>query len=148
MGRTLFDVVPAGMSAQFLSELNASIKSPFAPITIAPTYYVHFEAGKRIYQLYAELDVDEGANSNSLCSPMASQFGNTSFAGPWGFAPLWWRWRSNRRRRALHGNAWRGFDRPPIADWSSPCMWSPTAASIIGSRAIGCASPTKAAPRA
>jgi hypothetical protein len=116
MGRTLFDVVPGCMSAQFLSELNASIKSPFAPITIAPTYYVHFEAGKRIYQLYAELDVGDAANSNSLCSLMASQFGNTSFAGPWGFATLGGAGGQTVVGALSTGTHGGDFDRPPIAD--------------------------------
>jgi hypothetical protein len=57
MGRTLFDVVPGCLADKFLDALNApSLAAP------AQSYFVHFESGKRIYQLYAELDVGDSQN--------------------------------------------------------------------------------------
>jgi hypothetical protein len=67
MGRTLYDVVPGCLSDEFLTELNAATTATtFAPPP--PSYYVHFESGKRVYQLYAELDVGDSANNASLLS--------------------------------------------------------------------------------
>src|ERR1700680_4113904 len=51
MGRTLFDVIPGCLTDEFLADLNARSSATGS----AQAYFVHFEAGKRIYQLYSEL---------------------------------------------------------------------------------------------
>ena len=114
MGRTLYDVVPGCMSTAFLNQLNLLTTDP--ALATVPVYYVHFEAGKRIYQLYAELDVGDGANSQSLCGVMKSQFGNPSFGGSWAFATLGGAAGQTVVGALSTGTHGGDFDRPPIAD--------------------------------
>ncbi len=114
MGRTLYCVVPACLSETFLDELQASSTS--AAATAAPAYYVHVEAGKRIYQLYAELDVGDGANSDSLCALMKSRFSNSSFEGSWGFSTLGGAGGQTVVGALSTGTHGGDFDRPPLAD--------------------------------
>jgi hypothetical protein len=114
MGRTLYDVVPGCMSAGFLDQLNASVSDP--ALAVIPVYYVHFEAGKRIYQLYAELDVGDGANGDSLCALMQSQFGNGMFKGSWAFPTLGGAGGQTVVGALSTGTHGGDFDRPPVAD--------------------------------
>jgi len=114
MGRTLYDVVPGCMSSTFLDELNVLTTDP--ALAAIPVYFVHFEAGKRIYQLYAELDVGDGANSQSLCGVMKSQFNNASFKGSWGFATLGGAGGQTVVGALSTGTHGGDFDRPPVAD--------------------------------
>jgi hypothetical protein len=111
MGRTLFNVVPACLSDQFLDRLNNE--------TLAgqvPEYFVHFEAGKRIFQLYAELDVGDAQNPESLCVLMQSRFGNNAFTGSWGFQTLGGAGGQTVVGALSTGTHGADFDRPPIAD--------------------------------
>ena len=66
MDRTIYDVIPGRLTDAFTASLarahqpefdneGAWMGGPNAPTTAS---YVHVEAGKRIYQLYAELDLD------------------------------------------------------------------------------------------
>ena len=59
MGRTLYDVVPACLNPDFVDAL-AQIKVPdFDADHVGENqglYPIHVETGKRVYQLYAELD--------------------------------------------------------------------------------------------
>jgi hypothetical protein len=114
MGRTLYSVVPGCLSAGFLNELQAPSTSEIE--VRAQSYYFHFEAGKRIYQLYAELDVGDGSNNESLCALMKAQFNNSSFEGSWGFFTLGGAGGQTVVGALSTGTHGGDFDRPPIAD--------------------------------
>jgi hypothetical protein len=111
MGRTLFDVVPACLSDQFLVELNADSQK-----NGANKYFFHFESGKRIYQLYAEMDVGDSQNPNSLSALMQSRFHNNAFTGSWGFATLGGAGGQTVVGALSTGTHGADFDRPPVAD--------------------------------
>jgi hypothetical protein len=101
MGRTLFDVVPGCLTTNFLQTLAAQTPPPYdanhvvgvdstagADVTVLPesspgTYFVHCETGKRIFQLYAELDKGDDGNPQSLAILLATKFGNRGYLGPW-----------------------------------------------------------------
>jgi hypothetical protein len=51
-------------------------------------YLVHIETGKRIYQLYAELDQGEESIPVSLASLLRNVYGNDDYRGPWAFRTL------------------------------------------------------------
>jgi hypothetical protein len=111
MGRTLFDVVPGCLSDQFLIELNAQ-----SAAAGAQSYFVHFESGKRIYQLYAELDLGDSRNPQSLCVLMQNRFGNNAFTGSWGFETLGGAGGQTVVGALSTGTHGGDFDRPPVAD--------------------------------
>ena len=111
MGRTLFDVVPGCLSDAFLVSLNAPSLAAGTP-----GYFVHFESGKRIYQLYAELDVGDSQNPQSLCVLMQNRFGNNAFTGSWGFATLGGAGGQTVVGALSTGTHGGDFDRPPVAD--------------------------------
>lgn len=101
MGRTLFDVVPACLTTNFLQSLAAQTPPPYdanhvvgadstagPDVTVVPelapgTYFVHCETGKRIFQLYAELDIGDDTNPQSLAVLLKTKFGNAGYLGPW-----------------------------------------------------------------
>jgi hypothetical protein len=113
MGRTLYDVVPNCLADQFLTELN-SISSD---LNRAPYYLVHFESGKRIYQLYSELDLGEGAVPGSLAAVMSKPpFNNDRFGGSWGFETLGGAGGQTVVGALSTGTHGGDFDRPPVAD--------------------------------
>lgn len=90
MASTIYDVVPGCLTLEGLQELDR-ISTPFDAFSREenPTpYYVHIETGKRIYQLYAELDTGEEHNNQSLAFKMQDSFHNSNFAGPWAFQTL------------------------------------------------------------
>jgi hypothetical protein len=91
MGRTLYDVVPGCLTPDALRELG-QVSRPFDPTSANedPTpYYVHVEAGKRIYQLYAELDdaVDDQQQA-SLAWKMQHEHNTANFLGRWALKTL------------------------------------------------------------
>jgi len=111
MGRTLFDVVPGCLSDQFLDALN---KQSMA--SGAQSYFAHIESRKRIFQLYAELDVGDANNPQSLCVLMQNRFGNNAFAGSWGFETLGGAGGQTVVGALSTGTHGGDFDRPPVAD--------------------------------
>ncbi|MGB7069968.1 MAG: hypothetical protein WBD22_10790 [Pyrinomonadaceae bacterium] len=81
MGRTLHDVIPGCMNENYLKALGEN----FAPTET----FIHVEAGKRIFQLYAELDTpDNLSNKNSLARRISDRFNNGSYARSWAFQTL------------------------------------------------------------
>ncbi|HEY1437289.1 MAG TPA: hypothetical protein VGG82_07285 [Casimicrobiaceae bacterium] len=114
MGRTLYDVVPNCLTDDFLAELNEIPPSPISKS--APFYLVHIESGKRIYQLYAELDVGEGQLPGSLADVMKQRFGNDLFDGSWGFPTLGGAGGQTVVGALSTGTHGGDFDRPPVAD--------------------------------
>lgn len=90
MARTLYEVVPRCLDKDFIAALANRIVRPFDAATVAENeglYPVHFETGKRVYQLYSELDWGDD-DPRSLAVFLDQQFGNPSYRGSWGFATL------------------------------------------------------------
>ena len=119
MGRTLYDVVPGCLSQAFLSEFNDAFPSQSRNARFAaqpPIYFYHVEAGKRIYQLYSEMDQGDENEPASLCARMQSQFKNSSFTGAWGCATLGGAGGQTVIGALTTGTHGGDFDRGPIAD--------------------------------
>jgi hypothetical protein len=111
MGRTLFDVVPGCLTDSFLEVLGTrSVRDG------ATEYYVHFESGKRIYQLYSELDVGDSQNPDSLAALMKQRFKNDAFGGSWAFQTLGGAGGQTVVGALATGTHGGDFDRPPVAD--------------------------------
>jgi hypothetical protein len=111
MDRTLHEVVPACLHPELLDRM-ADSAFPTRHGTL-----VHVEAGKRIFQLYAELDqVDPLADKKTLGGHMRDRFGMTHFAGPWGFETLGGAGGQTVVGALTTGTHGGDFDRPPIAD--------------------------------
>jgi len=90
MDKTLFDVVPGCLTDHFIGML-ASLTPTFDPTSFQENegfYLVHFETGKRIFQLYSELDQGDDNNAQSLAALMRDAHKNFSYLGPWAFATL------------------------------------------------------------
>jgi hypothetical protein len=89
MGKTLFEVVPRCLTDHFKAVL-ANQSPTFKPDAAKENdgfYLVHFETGKRIYELYAELDQGDDNNPDSLAILLRDKYQNSSYLGPW--ARLW-----------------------------------------------------------
>ena len=109
LGRTLPDVIPHRMDASRL-EFMAQQQHPAAT-------YVHIESGKRICQLYAELDqVDPLTSADTLAGWMALERQNRGYAGPWGFATMGGAGGQTVVGALITGTHGGDFDRPPLAD--------------------------------
>lgn len=81
MGRTLHEVIPACMHQDILEHMGFD-QSPRGSL-------VHVEAGKRIYQLYAELDQpDDLTNPATFAGFMKHRYNNANYKGPWAFPTL------------------------------------------------------------
>jgi hypothetical protein len=113
MGATLTNVVPACMSQSYLDWLDAWTKQPEARLF----NLIHVEAGKRIYQLYSELDdpVDM-ATDKTLGGYLKKHYGNHKLGGSW--APFTLGSAGGQTivgalNTGTHGG---DFDRPPLAD--------------------------------
>ena len=144
MGRTLFDVVPGCLSAGFVESM-ANMKQPAYDAnnfeTNAGFYLVHFETGKRIYQLYAELDQGDDNNAASLAVLLKDAQNNPTYLGPWAISDSRGCRRANglrcvdnrHTRRGLHnapdrrcgdGAASRGGRRPALLDRAGVQLFS------------------------
>ncbi len=90
MGRTLYDVIPDCMNEDLLKKMAETNPKAFGSVD-APenegNYFVHFETGKRVFQLYAELDHGDDDNKRSLARYLAKRE-NTDYLGPWAFQTL------------------------------------------------------------
>jgi len=113
MGRTLYEVVPACLSDEFVKGLVTRIDA----LSVSPqSYYVHVEAGKRIYQAYAEMDLGDDNHPNSLAVKMLTEFDDGSYLGPWGFPTLGGAGGQTVVGALTTGTHGGDVDRPPIAD--------------------------------
>lgn len=122
MARTLTEVIPGCMSAEMLTLLANSHPTSFEenlrdgrPADDSP-YYVHVESGKRIYELYSELDQDAAAVPSSLADVMARARSNESYQGPWAFRTLGAAGGQTVFGALTTGTHGGDFDAPPIAD--------------------------------
>jgi hypothetical protein len=109
LGHTLYDVLPDCMNEQLLATMAFNQSPGFT--------LVHVESGKRVYQLYAELDqVDDFSSPMTLAAHLRNRYQNSSYRGPWAFRTLgdsggqtvW-----GALTTGTHGGDWR---EPPIAD--------------------------------
>jgi hypothetical protein len=90
MGRTLYDVVPKCLFSGFIAELAALEIKPYDDAAASVNeglYPIHIETGKRVYQLYAELDEGDH-HGDSLAVLLHTDFGNSTYLGPWAFQTL------------------------------------------------------------
>src|SRR5437867_1823337 len=110
MGKTLTNVIPKCLNRDYLQHMHLTE-------TEQKSYLVHVEAGKRIYQLYADLDqrvnVDD---SSTLAGFMNHQFQNRGYGGPWAFATLGSAGGQTVVGALNTGTHGGDFNRPPIAD--------------------------------
>jgi len=74
MARTLHEVLPGCISQSLLGRLE---NEP------ATHYPIHVEAGKRIYQLYSELDYGVGHHPDSLARYIEDRTGRRDYLQPW-----------------------------------------------------------------
>lgn len=85
MGRTLYEVVPGCLNKTFVDIMARQHPPAFggdSPAAAAETFYlVHIETGKRIYQLYAELDQGDDSNRSSLAWHIEDATPTTAIAG-------------------------------------------------------------------
>jgi hypothetical protein len=81
MGTTLHEVIPGCMDLDLLDQLSH---------TRYDNLFVHVESGKRVYQLYSELDFMENAAADDPGCLRAElrRRGNTEYDGAWAFATL------------------------------------------------------------
>jgi hypothetical protein len=122
MGKTLFEVVPKCLNPAFIAWLAQRRVKPFdedeANVAVNEGLYpVHIETGKRVYQLYAELDTGDDANLQSLALLLSRPpHNNPSYLGPWAFPTLGGAG-GQTVFGALHTGTHGGdFRMPPMAD--------------------------------
>ena len=109
MGATIQKVVPACLHDDVL----AGMANTFDP----DWTLVHVEAGKRIYQLYAELDqVDDLMDQNTLPGYLKAHHNNGSYRGPWAFKTLGSAGGQTVVGALTTGTHGGDFRIPPIAD--------------------------------
>lgn len=110
MGRTLTNVIPGCLNRDYVQQMVETGRE-------RKFYLVHVEAGKRVYQLYAELDqvVDVG-DPDTLAGFINDEFGDAGYGGPWAFATLGGAGGQTVVGALNTGTHGGDFDRPPIAD--------------------------------
>jgi len=119
MGRTLYEVVPGCLNEIFVAQMANQRPPVFGGDldTSNDAYYlVHVETGKRVYQLYAELDHGDDDRRDSLAIHLDEQHGNSGYRGPWAFRTL-----GGAAGQTVFGALTTGthggdFQLPPIAD--------------------------------
>jgi len=119
MGRTLYDVVPDCLNPKVIDTLAAVTVPAFDadPEHVGENqgfYPIHVETGKRVYQLYAELD--HGDDDPRSLATLLSKRGNTSYLGPWAFQTLGGAGGQTVFGALATGTHGGDFRMPPIAD--------------------------------
>ena len=116
MDRTLYNVVWKCLNKQFIAQL-AQRQIPQFELSVQEDdglYPIHVETGKRVYQLYAELDAGDN-DPQSLAVHLAS-IGNNSYFGPWGFKTLGGAGGQTVFGALTTGTHGGDYLKPPIAD--------------------------------
>ncbi len=119
MGRTIYDVVPPCLNPKFVDALARVVVPPFdANIhNIGENqglYPIHVETGKRVYQLYAELD--HGDDDPRSLATQLSKRGNPSYLNSWAFHTLGGAGGQTVFGALTTGTHGGDFRMPPIAD--------------------------------
>jgi hypothetical protein len=87
LNSTLYDVIPDCLTSEalrFFYAQNVPTFNPAATPTHQEIYLFHVEAGARIFELYAQLDVgDVGFKKRSLGDLMKDQGAPNDYSGPW-----------------------------------------------------------------
>lgn len=109
MGATLDDILPDCLSDAFVQHLVR-----FGNDNPRRFYPVHVEAGKRIYQLYSELD--QSTEGSPLEQRLRAAGGEDGFIGPWALATLGGAAGQTIVGALNTGTHGGDFDRPPVAD--------------------------------
>jgi len=110
MGATLTNVVPHCLNAAYLQRMKDRGSDE-------KWMLVHIEAGKRIFQLYAELDqVADINDGNTLAGRLHLEFQDPGFGGPWAFQTLGGAGGQTVVGAMTTGTHGGDFDRPPLAD--------------------------------
>jgi hypothetical protein len=108
MGRTLYEVIPGCMKQERLDSMGGAD---------GQESLIHIQAGKRIYQLYAELDTPDDLSSEiTLAGYLNQKYGNRSYAGPWAFGTLGAAGGQTVVGALNTGTHGGDFTLPPIAD--------------------------------
>jgi hypothetical protein len=118
MGRTLYEVVPNCLNGQFVDALARQVILPFDAFTVAENeglYPIHVETGKRVYQLYAELDAGDN-DPRSLAVLLNQTKNNPSYLGSWAFQTLGGAGGQTVFGALATGTHGGDFHMPPIAD--------------------------------
>lgn len=118
MDKTLYEVVPDCLTPQLIQKLGQEQVPPFDARDFkenAGAYLVHIETGKRIYQLYNELDQGD-SDPRSLAILLEQKFRNTSYAGSWAFQTLGGAGGQTVFGALTTGTHGGDFRFPPIAD--------------------------------
>ncbi len=118
MAKTLYEVVPPCLNPEFIAGLTKVTVKPFdkAPQNVSENeglYPVHIETGKRIYELYNELDEGD-TNPASLANLIAST--NGSYLGEWAFPTLGGAGGQTVFGALTTGTHGGDFRKPPLAD--------------------------------
>ncbi len=109
MGKTLHQVIPGCMSESYLNAIGDN-RNPTETL-------IHVEAGKRIYQLYAELDTpDNLKNKSTLAYVINDRFKNGSYTQSWAFQTLGGAGGQTVVGAFNTGTHGGDFTLPPIAD--------------------------------
>lgn len=110
MGKTLHEVIPGCMSDGYLDAIGTSKEQPTSS-------FIHVEAGKRIYQLYAELDTpDDLSNDTTLAGLLNKRYGNRFYGRSWGLETLGGAGGQTVVGALNTGTHGGDFTLPPIAD--------------------------------
>jgi hypothetical protein len=119
MDKTRYDIIPKCLDPEIREELKITHPPSFDQLhedENGGTYFIHFETGKRVYQLYSELDQGDTANPDSLASVLIRDDHNVDYAGPWAFPTLGGAG-GQTVFGALHTGTHGGdFRQPPICD--------------------------------
>ena len=119
MGKTLFEVVPGCLNPAFVAALANLNPAPYDSEHSAENtdlYPVHFQTGKRIFQLYAELDLGDATNPQSLAVLLQTKHGNSSYLGPWALPTMGGAGGQTAFGALTTGTHGADFHFPPIAD--------------------------------
>ncbi len=120
LGQTLFEVVPGCLSDEFVDALAARQVAPYdqrAAHVNEGLYPVHVQSGKRIFQLYAELDLGHDSEPDSLAVLLTNPpFSNNTYLGPWAFPTLGGAGGQTVFGALTTGTHGGDFRMPPIAD--------------------------------
>ena len=110
MGRTLHVVIPRCMSDAYLDRIGMSREEPTSSL-------IHVEAGKRIYQLYAELDTpDDLTVDTTLAGYLNKRYGNRLYGRSWAFETLGGAGGQTVVGALSTGTHGGDFTLPPLAD--------------------------------